>query len=174
MAAAGLKGAQAATRVAGARVARTTARSAAQRSSSAARTAAGRTLARRSATAAQRRGARRSIDTANRQARAAGNRAAREVRDAPLASVIHRDVLRAGDPDAARAYNDIAAMRIRFPGDGGVAHASRNADTLRNTGAGALAAGTGADAADKLGEDAGIEPYNDAKNHFTKEVGSTW
>jgi len=60
------------------------------------------------------------------------------------------------------------------PATGGVAHASRNADTLRNTGAGALAAGTGADAADKLGEDAGIEPYNDAKNHFTKEVGSTW
>lgn len=65
-------------------------------------------------------------------------------------------------------------MRARFPGDPGVAHASRNTDMLRNTGAGAFAAGTAADVVDKVGEDVGIEPYKDAKKHFTKEVGSTW
>ena len=174
LAAAGLRGAQVATRAVGAQAARTAARSAAQRSSSAARTAAGRTLARRSASAAQRRGARRSIDAAHRQARTAGNRAAREVRDAPQVSATLRDTLRAGGRDAARDYNGITAMRARFPGDPGVAHTSRNAELLHNTGAGAFAAGTAADVVDKVGEDAGIEPYKDAKKHFTKEVGSTW
>lgn len=174
LASAGLKSAQVATRAAGAQAARTAARSAAQRSSSAARTAAGRTLARRGATAAQRRGARQSIDAAQRQARTAGNRAAREVRKEPLADATRGNALRAGGRDAARSYNDITAMRNRFPGDPGVAHASRNADLLHNTGAGAFVSGTGVDVTDKMGEDGGIEPYADAKKHFTKEVGTTW
>lgn len=173
-ASAGLKGAQVATRAAGAQAARAAARSAARRSSSAARTAAGRTLVRRGASAAQRRGARRSIDAARRQARQAGNRAAREVRDAPLANATRGDTLRAGGRDPARSYNDITAMRNRFPGDPGVANASRNADLLRSTGSGSFAAGQTVDVFDKVGEDGPGESYKDTKKYFTKEVGSTW
>jgi len=173
-ASAGLKGAQVATRAAGAQTARTAARSAAQSSSSAARSAAGRTLTRRTATAAQRRGARQSIDAARRQARTAGSRAAREVRQEPLANATPGDILRAGGRDPARSYNDIIAMRTKFPGDPGVAHTSRNAGLLRNTTFGTFVSGTGVDVTDKIGELSGNEPYADAKEHFTKEVGSTW
>ncbi len=61
------------------------------------------------------------------------------------------------------------------PGDAGVQQASRNADLLRNTNAGATHSGIGVDAADKFGEDSGlVEPYKEAKGHYKHEVGSTW
>lgn len=169
----GLRAVQAATRAAGARAAGRAAEGAALRSSRAARTIAGRTLSRRSATAAQRRHARRLIDTAKRDAQDAGTRAAREVREAPLAGATQRDVMRAGNhPGAARTYNDITSMRTRFPGDEGVAHASRRAELYRNTHFGAWAGSSGVDVVDKGVSFA--DSYNNAKGHFTKQVGSTW
>lgn len=170
----GLRGVQAATRAAGSRAARRVATSNAMRSSRAARTAAGKTLSRRTASAAQRRGARRTIDSAKTDAQQAGTRAAREVRDAPLARATYAERARAGGPDAAQYHNDIAHLRARFPGDAGVQQASRNADLLRSTNAGATHTGIGVDAADKYGEDVGIEPYKEAKGHYKQEVGSTW
>lgn len=170
-----LKGVQAATRVAGARAAGRAAEAAALRSSRAARTAAGRTLSRRGVSAAQRRGARRLIDTAKHDARQAGIRAAADVRDAPLAGATSRDALRAGnDVDVARYHNDISAIRSRFPGNADVTHASPHADLLRNTNTGAFTSGFGADATDKVGEYGRVKPYTNAKEHFTREVGSTW
>lgn len=169
----GLRTAQVATRAAGTRAARGAAQTAARRSSHAARTAAGRTLSRPGASAAQRRAARRAIDAARREARQAGTRAARNVRNAPLASATRGNVVRAGNNvDAARSYNDISAMRSRFPGNAGVQQASNSAGLNRNMNTGAWAAGTGADVGDKVGSF--VEPYNNAKNNFTREVGSTW
>ncbi|MGH3866438.1 MAG: hypothetical protein ACRDQ4_09940 [Pseudonocardiaceae bacterium] len=171
----GLKGVQAVTRAAGARSAARAAENAAIRSSRAARSAAGRTLQRRTATAAERRGARRVIDNAKRDARQAPRRAARQVRDAPLADPTGREILRAGnDPEAARFYKDVNAIRSRFPGDADVAHASRHADLLRNTSLGTWVAGSTTDTVDKVGEKMGVKPYSEAKDHFTHEVGSTW
>ncbi|MGH3874370.1 MAG: hypothetical protein ACRDSR_23195 [Pseudonocardiaceae bacterium] len=170
-----LRGVQQATREAGARVAGHTARSSALRSSRAARSAAGRTLQRRTATTAQRRGARRFIETAKRDARHAQGRAAQQVRNAPLADPTRGETLRAGnDIGAARSYKDIDAIRGRFPGDADVAHASRHADSLRDTSLGAWSSGFVADFADKIVDYAGVTQYEDAKNHFTQEVGSTW
>ncbi|MCA1676442.1 MAG: hypothetical protein LC799_31145, partial [Actinobacteria bacterium] len=172
-----LKGAQAATRAAGAGGAR----AAALRSSSAARTAAGRSLSRRGVSAAQRRGARKAIDAAKRDARREGSRAAREVREAPLATanpaqVIRSggQVIRSGGKDAARFYNDIAGMRARFPTDSGVQNAARHADVLRNTNAGLASGNNAVDFSDKALEQRGVQGYRDAKGHFKKEVGSTW
>ncbi len=169
----GLRTAQVATRAAGTRAARSGAQTAAMHSSRVARTAAGRTLSRPGASAAQRRAARRSIDAARREARQAGTRAARNVRDAPLASATHGNVVRAGNNvSAARSYNDISAMRSGFPGNVSVQQASNSAGLSRNMNTGAWATGTGADFGDKVGSFA--EPYNNAKNYFTREVGSTW
>ncbi|MGH3771997.1 MAG: hypothetical protein ACRDRW_11480 [Pseudonocardiaceae bacterium] len=171
----GLRGVQAATRTAGAPAAGRMAGSAALRSSRAARTAASRTLQRRTATAAQRRGAHRLIDNAKRDARHAHSRAAKQVRDAPLADPTRTERVQAGnDVDAARSYKDIDTIRGRFPGDADVAHASRDADLLRNTNHGLWTSGFVADAADKGAEYGGITPYKEAKDHFTREVGSTW
>lgn len=170
-----LKSVQAATRTAGARAAAREAESAVIQSSRAARSAAGRTLQRRTVTAAQRRGARRVIDNAKRDARQAPRRAARQVRDAPLADPTGGEILRAGnDPEAARSYKDINALRGRFPGDADVAHASRHADLLRNTSFAAWSSDFVADTVDKTADTFGITPYQQAKEHFTHEVGSPW
>lgn len=169
-----LRGVATATRAAGSQAARGAATSAARRSSHAARTAAGRTLSRRTASAAQRRHARRTIDSAKAEAREAGSRAAREVSDAPMAQPTKPEIWKAGDSGSALYKKDIDALRSRFPDDAGVQNASRQAERYYNINRGASSSSFYVDTADKVGEDFNIEPYNDAKGHFKKEVGSTW
>jgi hypothetical protein len=173
---AGLRGSQAATRAAATGVAKQAAKQGAKQASSAARTAAGKTLANQAANKAQKRAARAAIEAAKKRASKAANQAAREVRGAPMASATGRDAVRAGSSlENAQLYNDIANLRGSFPGNQAVDAASRGAGTMLNTGTALWGGGTTADVTDKvLGNVLNVGPYNDAKDFFTKEVGSTW
>lgn len=170
----GIKGASAATRTAAVTSARGTAKGSSLAASRTSRTAAGRVLSNPTSSAAARRGARGTIDAAKREANRAGTRAAREVRQTPIPTPSKVGGLRAGDYEATQHASDALRWRARFPDDAAVQQASRGVSTRQNVGAATFGAGAAADLGDKGATLAPGEGYESGKDHFTKEVGSTW
>lgn len=127
-AAKGLRIARSTTRTAAAGVAHRTAREAFERSAAPLRRL-NQGIRSRPYTSGSSRLSRQMDDLLDQQAREAGERAAREVEEAPRPQVTRKQVLRAGNnKEVAQDYEDILTMRHRFPDDPDVARASRHAE----------------------------------------------
>ncbi|WP_367044186.1 putative T7SS-secreted protein [Streptomyces sp. Je 1-332] len=177
----GLKAGQAATRLAAGQGAKKAATSAAKNGMNKVYGQAGRTLAAKGATKGQRKAAREAIENANKLAGKAGDGAEMLAKKAPLPKVSKMDIIKAGgDKDAAVAYKDIMKTRAAYAADDGVHAASQGAEDYLRHSQQVFAAGQGIDLGGKaLGASDTVdkpyfEPFQDYKNEYTAEVGSTW
>ncbi|MCF3123791.1 hypothetical protein IPZ68_29390 [Streptomyces arenae] len=178
----GLKAGQAATRLAAGQGAKKAASSAAKNSMSKVYGQAGRTLADKGASKAQKRAAREAIEQADALAAKAGQGAENLATKAPLPKVGKMDVIKAGgDKDAAVAYKDIMKTRAAYAGDDAVHTASQGAESHLAHNQRVFAAGQGIDlggkalgSSDTVTDKPYFAPFQDYKNEYTVEVGSTW
>ncbi|MDJ0464404.1 hypothetical protein [Streptomyces sp. H27-C3] len=178
----GLKGVQTATRSASSQAA-----GGAAKGSARAENAAGRAKSNsQRSNAKESKGNKRGADKANKrrdkQERNAARNAARKERQRELPEASQRNSVTAGgDKEFMSHYKDIQHMRAANPGNPAVQSASANAERYNARFRAAWGTGTAADGADKMvgSSDAmpfkpSIEGYNDFKDGFTVERGSTW
>ncbi|MEU5771701.1 hypothetical protein ABZ819_00150 [Streptomyces venezuelae] len=177
----GLKAGQAATRLAAGQGAKKAAAGAAKNSMNKVYGQAGRTLASKSATKAQKRAAREAIEQADAVAAKAGAGAEKLAAKAPVPKASRMDIVRAGgDKDAAVAYKDMMRMRGAHAGNDAVHAASRGAESQLRLNQQVFLSGQGIDLGGKaLGSSDTVdkpyfEPFQDYKNEYTAEVGSSW
>ncbi|MFE9648088.1 hypothetical protein ACFYO0_29030 [Streptomyces sp. NPDC006365] len=178
----GLKAGQAATRLAAGQGAKKAATSAAKNGMNKVYGQAGRTLANKGASKAQKRAAREAIEQADALAAKAGEGAEKLATKAPLPKVSKVDILKAGgDKDAAVAYKDIVKTRASYVEHSGVHTASQGAESYLRHSQQVFMAGQGIDlggkalgASDTVTDKPYLEPFQDYKNEYTAEVGSTW
>ena len=86
-----------------------------------------------------------------------------------------------GDVEEANHFKDVKRLRTSYPQSAGVQSASRGAEGAHRTFKGAWAAASAADVTDKAAGSSDIvpwkpdyAPYGHAKDHFNREVGSSW
>lgn len=178
----GLKAGQAATRLAAGQGAKKAATSAAKNGMNKVYGQAGRTLANKGASKAQKRAAREAIEQADALAAKAGAGAEKVATKAPLPKVSKTDILRAGgDKDAAVAYKDIMKTRAAYAGDDAVHTASQGAESYLRHNQQVFLSGQGIDlggkvlgSSDTVTDKPYFEPFQNYKNEYTAEVGSTW
>ncbi|WP_328770953.1 hypothetical protein [Streptomyces sp. NBC_00286] len=178
----GLKAGQAATRLAAGQGAKKAATSAAKNGMNKVYGQAGRTLPNKGASKAQKRAAREAIEQADALAAKAGEGAEKLATKAPLPKVSKADILKAGgDKDAAAAYKDIVKTRAAYVEHSGVHAASQGAESYLRHSQQVFMAGQGTDlggkalgASDTVTDKPYLEPFQDYKNEYTAEVGSTW
>ncbi|GHI91042.1 hypothetical protein TPA0905_05130 [Streptomyces olivaceus] len=178
----GLKAGQAATRAAAAAGAKKAATGAAKNNMNKVYGQAGRTLASKSASKAQKRAAREAIEQADALAAKAGSGAETVASKAPLPKAGKLDILKAGgDKDAAVAYKDIMKTRAAYAEHSGVHAASQGTEEYLRHSQQVFIAGQGIDlggkalgSSDTVTDKPYFEPFQDYKNQYTAEVGSTW
>ncbi|OON75394.1 hypothetical protein [Streptomyces tsukubensis] len=178
----GLKAGQAATRLAAAQGAKKAATSTAKNGMREVYGQAGRTLAAKGAKRGARRSARETIENANKLADQAGDGAEMMARKAPLPKVSKMDVIKAGgDKDAAVAYKDIVRTRAAYAEHAGVHAASEGSEAMLRLNQQVFLSGQGIDlggkalgSSDTVTDKPYFEPFQDYKNEYTAEVGSTW
>lgn len=152
------------------------------RATRAARDRASAVLNRRSATRAARAKARHDRNIAHAATRRAGREAAAAEAATPMPEASRWEAAWVGgDMEEAGHYKDVKRLRRAYPRSEAVQSASRGAERYHNASRLAWGSATAVDGVDKsLGSSDVVwvkpayGPYGQAKNRFTKEVGSTW
>ncbi|MBT2398711.1 hypothetical protein [Streptomyces sp. ISL-100] len=178
----GLKGVQAATRNASSKAAGKSAQQSTRASNAGKRAEANAQRSNVKESAGNKRGAKKANKRRERQERNAARNASRRERQREIPEASQRESVTAGgDKEFMSHYKDIQRMRANNPGNQAVQDASAGAERYNRQFRAAWGTGTAVDGADKAvgSSDAmpfkpSIEGYNDFKDGFTWERGSTW